>query len=416
MPKKEQTLDVYRVLDLTDEKGFLCGKILGDLGADVIKIEPPGGDLSRNRGPFYKDIPHAEKSLFWLALNTSKRGITLNLDTSDGRDIFKRLVKTADFIIESFSPGHMEGLGLDYETLCQLNPRVIMISISPFGQTGPHKDYKASDIVIMARGGLMYIYGDRDRPPVRVSFPQAYLHASAAAAVGGMTALLARRTTGRGQWVDVSAQRSAVSAMYNIRPFWDLNKVIMRRSGPFRMGLSANALQRQTWPCKDGFVTFVMIGGKGGAKTNKALVQWMDEEGMADELLKEKDWEAWDMAGATQEELDRLAEPISRFFMTYTMGELYEGSQNRKIMLHPAQTTRDIRESPQLAGRDFWRKIDHPELKGTITYPGPFVKLSETPCDIRCKAPLIGEHNIEVYGELGLRREELVMMKQAGII
>ncbi len=234
MPKSEHTLDPYRALDLTDEKGSLCGKILGDLGADVIKIEPPGGDLSRNKGPFYKDIPHPEKSLFWLALNTSKRGITLNIDTSDGKDVFRRLVKSADFVIESFPPGDMEARGLGYKALCQVNPQVIMISISPFGQTGPHKDYKASDIVIMARGGLMYIYGDSDRAPVRISFPQAYLHAGAEAAVGAMMALYARRTTGRGQHVDVSAQRSVASAMYNTRPFWDLNKVILRRSGPFR--------------------------------------------------------------------------------------------------------------------------------------------------------------------------------------
>lgn len=153
--KVEGMLSPYRVLDLTDEKGLLCGKLLGDLGADVIKIEPPGGDTSRNVGPFYKDIPDPERSLFWFAFNTSKRGITLDIETADGQDVFKRLVTSADFVIESFPPGHMDRLGLGYPALNEINPGVIMVSISPFGQTGPYKDYKSPDIVACAMGGQM---------------------------------------------------------------------------------------------------------------------------------------------------------------------------------------------------------------------------------------------------------------------
>lgn len=177
MEQQESLLDGYRVLDLTDEKGLLCGRMLADLGADVIKIEKPGGDPARFRGPFYKDDPHPEKSFYWFALNLNKRSVTLDVETADGRDIFNRLVKTADFVIESFPPGHMKDIGLGYEALEKINPRVILTSITPFGQTGPYKDWKASELVAWAMGGFMFLCGDADRAPVQIACPQSYFHA-----------------------------------------------------------------------------------------------------------------------------------------------------------------------------------------------------------------------------------------------
>ena len=168
---EEALLGCYRALDLTDEKGFLCGRLLGDMGVDVIKVEQPGGDPARNIGPFYHNIPHAEKSLNWFVFNANKRGITLNLETADGQDIFKRLVGTTDFVIESFPPGYMDGLGLSYTALSEINPGVIIASITPFGQDGPYKDYKTSDLVSMAMSGLVYNSGDPDRPPVSCTVP-----------------------------------------------------------------------------------------------------------------------------------------------------------------------------------------------------------------------------------------------------
>ena len=161
-------LSPYRVLDLANEKGYYCSKLLADLGADVVKIERPGGDLSRNSGPFYHDIPDPEKSLNWFVFNRGKRGITLNIETADGQDIFKRLVKGADFVIESFAPGYVDRLGLGYLALSQVNPRIIITSITPFGQTGPYKDYKAPEIVNMAMNGILFMCGDPDRPPVQI--------------------------------------------------------------------------------------------------------------------------------------------------------------------------------------------------------------------------------------------------------
>ena len=171
----DAVLSDLRVLDLAGPMGFYCTKQLADLGADVIRIEPPGGDSSRNIGPFYKDIPHPEKSLYWWAYNTSKRGITLSIETADGKEIFQRLVKTADVVVESFPPGYMDRLGLGYPALSVMNPGVVMTSITPFGQTGPYKDWKATDIVAWAMAGQAYVTGDDDRPPCQISFPHGYL-------------------------------------------------------------------------------------------------------------------------------------------------------------------------------------------------------------------------------------------------
>jgi len=410
-------LSSYRALDLTDDKGWLCGKILADLGADVIKIERPGGDPARCHGPFYHDIPYPENSLYWFAFNTNKRSVTLDIESADGKESFKRLAKTADFVIESSPPEYMNRLGLGYSTLCEINPGIIMTSITPFGQTGPYKHLKASDIVLNAMSGWMYLCGDPDHPPVRVSFPQAYLHAGAEAAVASLVALYYREQTGIGQYIDVSIQQSLIWTGFNAPAFWQLNQKILRREGPFRTGISSDAKLRQTWPCRDGFVSFTLFGGMTGARTNRKLVEWMTEEGMANQFLEEIDWENWDMAKVDQQGINRIEEAISRFLRAHSVEELHEGAVERGIMLYPVSTPKEIVESRQLEARDFWVSLEHPQLGTAITYPGAFVKASEVNCKPKHRAPLIGEHNLEIYeGELGLSREELVRLKQAGVI
>jgi len=417
MEKKRVLLSSYRVLDLTDDKGFLCGKILADLGADVIKIESPRGDPARNIGPFFHDIPHPEKSLYWLAFNAGKRGITLNIETSDGREIFKHLVKKADFVIESYSPGYMDSLGLGYQNLSRINPRLILTSISPFGQTGPYKDFKAPDIVAVAMSGYVSICGDPDRPPVRTSYPQAYSLACAEAAAGTMIAHYYREVTGEGQWVDVSIQESAAWALLNSRMFWDINKVRISRAGPYRVGLSTQGKQRICFACKDGYVTFVMFGGKTGARTNSGIAQWMESEGLGSDYMNKIDWDSFDMAKVTQCDFDEFDRAMTRFFQTHTMAEIYEGANKRGMMLYPVATVKDILEDKQLAARDFWQKVEHPELGTSFLYPGAFIKASLTPLQAPSRAPLIGEHNQQVYeGELGLSKEELLILKQANVI
>ena len=204
----EAVLSPYKVLDLTDEKGLFCGKILADLGAEVIKVEKPGGNSARNKGPFYHDIADPEKSLFWFALNAGKKSITLDIESIDGKELFKRLVMTTDFVLESFPPGYMKELGLDYSTLSRINPGIIMTSISPFGQTGPYSGFKGADIICSAMGGQIYITGEPDDTPIQIGVPQAYLHAGADATIGSLFALWHRERTGEGQLVDFSVQES----------------------------------------------------------------------------------------------------------------------------------------------------------------------------------------------------------------
>lgn len=413
----DSLLSPFSALDLTDEKGFLCGRILGDLGADVIKIEKPGGDPARDIGPFYHDIPDPEKSLFWFAFNANKRGITLDIENPDGQEIFKQLVKSADFVIESFPPGYMDSLGLGYLALSEINPKIILTSITPFGQTGPYKDYKASDLIAMAMGGQMYLCGDPDRPPVRVSFPQAYCHAGAQAAMGTMIAHIHRGRTGEGEHIDVSMQECVAMTLMYARLYWDILKVNIRRAGPMRVGLTAGISQRQIWPCKDGHVVYAMYGGRLGAPTNRALVKWMDSEGMAPEFMKNKNWESHDMAKTTQEEMDSYEPFLSEFFMAHTRQELFDGAIERRAMLLPVATAEDLLENPQPKIRGFWSQVEHPELGSAITYPGPFAKLTETPLGIRCRAPLIGEHNKDIYEKkMGFSKKEMVTLKKSKII
>ncbi len=421
MTKREEVnslLGPFRVLDLTDEKGFLCGKVLGDLGADVIKIEKPGGDPARRIGPFWHDIPHPEKSLYWFAFNMNKRGITLDIETADGQQLFKRLVGTADFVVESFKPGYMGELGLGYPVLSQINPRIIVTSITPFGQTGPYKDHKPSDIAAMAMSGLMYIIGDPDRPPVRISFPQAYLHAGVEGAVGSMTAHYYRQKTGEGQHVDVSIRDSMIIVTDNIQIYWDVNRCIVHRGGPGFLRPETGTVQVSQRRCKDGFVCFMLMGGAIGSETNERIGQWMDEEGMLPDSLRGIDWAKFGWADAEYIALyDRMSEAIDRFLPRHTKAEVLEEGVKRRIMIYPVNTAKDIGENPQLKARDFWVEVEHPELGETLTYPGAFVKASETPWRVWRRAPLIGEHNEDVYiGELGLSREELVRLREAQVI
>ena len=390
--------------------------MLADLGVDVIKVERPGGDPSRRMGPFWHDVADPERSLYWFAYNTNKRGITLDIETAKGRDILLALVREADFLIESFEPGHMEGLGLGYAALSGINKGIIVISISPFGQTGPYSRYKATDLVLMGMGGELFLTGDSDRPPVNVSLPQACLHAGADGAVGAMIAYHHRKRSGEGQHVDISMQQSVAWFLATTVPYWEIDKIILGRVGTFRSGSSSGTVQRQVWQCKDGYIFFFMIGGIQGAKTCRQLVKWMDEEGMADEFLLSYEWEQFDMASATQDLIDRISGPIAAFFLTCTKKEALEAAISRNISICPLFGMKDVLEDPNLAARGYWTYLDHPELKAAIPYPRQFVTSSENDTDTRIRAPIAGEHNAEVYGGMGISARDMAALKEAGVI
>ena len=410
-------LDALRVLDLTDHKGFFSGKILADLGADVIKIEKPGGDPARRLGPFYGNTPDPEKNLHWFAYNLNKRSITLDIETAEGKTLFKKLVQGAHLVIESYPVGYLDQLQLGYTALSAINPRIILTSITPFGHTGPCKDYKGTDVVCMAMGGLAYITGTAEDSPLRVSFPQSYLLASAEAAAATMIAHYYRETTGRGQHVDVSIQASVAGKLANAIPTWELSHAVLRREGSYMFGRGAKLRMRLLWPCKDGYVTFALMGGKLGAKSNEVVARWIIEEGMAPDFFKKIDWPSLDMAKQTQEDQERLEGVVATFFAKYTKEEIYRRANKEGVLLCPQSSCKDILENTQLQSRDFWANVEHPELGTTITYPGPFLKATRTPPVIRRRAPLIGEHNDEVYkGELGLSEQELGKMRRDGVI
>ncbi|UCC59679.1 MAG: CoA transferase [Dehalococcoidia bacterium] len=414
------------MLDLTDDQCSYCGKVLGDLGSDIIKVEPPGGDLARNTGPFRKDIPHPERSLYWWANNTSKRGITLNVETAEGREILRKLVGTADIILESFPPGYLDDLGLGYQDLSEADPGLIMTSITPFGQTGPYRDYKAPDIVGCCLGGLAYTVGDADRPPCHISFPQAYLLASIHAVCGTLAALRYRELSGEGQHVDVSMQEAVLWSLQGAVQYWDLLEHNMTRSGHSRSYYIGPRypirVMRYSYPCKDGHVAFMVAGGLLAAISMPAMVQWMSEEEMLGAFEPMKDWgyDEWlvrDVISMTQQEVDAEDNTLLNFFATKTRAELYEEALKRRIILYPVNTTKDLAEYAQLIAREFYTGVEHPELGETIPYLGAPFRMMETPWSISRRPPLIGEHNDEVYGqELGYSRDEIVQLREAGII
>lgn len=419
--KNEGSLTNLRVLDMAQGGHAICGKVFADLGADVIKIEPPGGDASRRIGPFYKDIPDPQKSLFWFAYNTNKRGITLDIETSDGQQIFRRLAKDADFVVESFPPGYLDNLGIGYQSLSQLNPVIIVASITPYGQTGPKAHYHGCDLIAWASSDGLSSTGDPDRPPVWISFPQPSHHAGVEACVGSLIAYWYRLSTGEGQHVDVSVQDTFFWSMDQARlQMYEMMGFCYTRTGS-KGHLATGVLRRQLYQCKDGYIAFLAAGGglRSQRESTQNTVKWMVEEGMASDWLINYNWETdYDTSRLTQEESDRIDREFAVFFMTKTRAELFEQTFKRGIVLAPVYTAEDIYHSEHLKARNYWVEVEHDELDDKLVYCGSLNNtLSETPGRITRRAPLIGEHNLEIYeGELGFSREELIILTNAGVI
>lgn len=407
----------YRVLDLTDERGLLAGKILADLGADVVQIEPPGGNSARNIGPFYGDDPQPEKSLFWWAYAANKRSITLDLEQKDGQALLKKMVGEADFLIESFTPGYLDTLGLGYDLLAEINPKLVMVSITPFGQDGPYSNYQATDIVGMALGGFMYLTGDDDRAPIRISFPHFYLHGGAAGATAAMLAHTYRITSGQGQYVDVSCQQAVAKTLAHAPQIWDIEGAILKRMGVYRQTSGENRV-RINWPCKDGYVNYMVQGGSVAYST-RALLEWMKEDSFDTADLDAIDWEKMGYGAITPELMDQLGGPLGDFFKGHTRAELVQGSLDRRILLFPVATPSALQDHPQLEARGYFKELEHPELGATVQYPGAFVKSGdgEDIAGIYRRPPLIGEHNTVIFqGELGITGSELDSLKRSGVI
>jgi crotonobetainyl-CoA:carnitine CoA-transferase CaiB-like acyl-CoA transferase len=331
------------VLDCTARPGWLAGRLLADMGANVTKIENPDAEIHTSD---------------WRALNVNKRLTRLDLSEAAGQREFDRLAESADMLLATFTPGTRETALFDYDRLSAINPRLIVVAITPFGLSGPKAAWLASDLEIMAASGAMSLAGEPDGTPLRVSAPQSYSWAGAQAAVGALTALAARARTGRGQCVDVSAQAATLIALSHAPAFVDVDGTTPTRAGAFMTGRSVEgARYRVFWPCRDGFVNFILYGGVAGRRTNTQLVAWMRECHAPLGALAQLDCAAWDPTLATQAEVDTLETPIAAFFLSVTKREFLDQAHRREMLGYPVSTVADIAEDPHLSARGFWQDV-----------------------------------------------------------
>ena len=414
-------LSCYRILDLTDEKAFICGRALSDFGAEVIKIEKPGGDPARLKGPFYKDMADPEKNLTWFAFNSNKKGITLDIATVEGQEIFKKLMKTADVVLESFAPGYLDNLGLGYAALSKINPGIIMTSITGFGQEGPYRNYKDPDIVVRALGGLVYTVGYEDRPPLTTSYYHTHYLGAMNGAVGTMIALSHRGLTGKGQHVDAPTQQALVIVCSaEIEGPYALLGEIPTRHGRAR---AAVRLKDGTvfynpllWQCKDGYIALNLLLYPTSAKNNLSMMEYIKKDGIDIGFLENWEWETKSWEDMTLEQAEELMVVLGKFFMNHTKDELLQLATENRFQLGPCNNAADVLKYPQLIARDFWKEVEHPELGASLKYPGGAVVTTQGYCGIRHRAPLIGEHNDEIYRELGMSADEVLALKEQGVI
>lgn len=405
-PTADAALAGRRVLDLADEKGVYCGKLLADMGADVIKIEPPGGDATRHLPPFWDDAPDPNGSLFFLYMNTSKRGVTLDLTRPAGQALFKQLARTADLIVETFPPGHLDTWGLGYDTLKADNPGLVLTSITGFGQTGPQRHFASADIVASALGGAMYVTGETDDPPVTLAGSQAHVMAATYAAVSSLIALQHAARSGEGQHVDVSVEETTASVTHICGAGkWLDDHIIPKRMGA---GLFAS-VPSGAYRCKDGLI-YLMINRP---LHWQALAQWINEvtgnAAVLDPLFEGPSSNRY----ASRDLIDFY---INQLTERYTVDEIYHEGQRRHIAFTPVNTATAVACDPQLATRNFFVEVPGAK-RGALRYPGAPYRHSQTPWRISRPAPHIGEHNEEIYaGELGLPADALRDFVKSGII
>jgi crotonobetainyl-CoA:carnitine CoA-transferase CaiB-like acyl-CoA transferase len=411
----DSLLGGFRALDLTDDKGLVCGQILAAMGVEVIKVERPAGDPARKLPPVFRSAAGVENSLYWQSFNNNKKGITLDIQKSQGLDLFRRLVKQSDFVLESFDPGYLEDLGSGYEALNKVNRRIIFTSITHFGQKVTHSQYKGSELVDSAMSGLMDNTGDMDRAPLKEALDSVYFHANAAAALGTVIAHYSRETDGEGQQVDVSIQEVGASRTGLCQLPWVWEKRLIHRSGPMTH-LGARPF-RAIWPCKDGYVLWFYQGGKIGAPANRALTKWINEEGLENPLNQVTNWEEHDMADVSGETHAAYQATIYNFFKRYTKQEIVEEGLKRGINAVAECTPSEVLENRQLKARNFWVELGQGGAEETLAYPGRYFLCNQTENFLERPAPEVGQHNTEIYGKiLGLSDKALAGLRQAGVI
>lgn len=402
------SLSNLRILDFTGELGPYAAKLYVGLGADVVHIEPITGDPLRSIGPFYKGDPGKERSLQFIYYNAGKRGMVLDLNKEKGREVLIEMCKGFDVLFESFVPGYLEGLGLAYDDLSAVNPRLVQVSITPFGHSGPYSKYPGSDLTCSALGGFLYLGGIENDKPVRACDNQAYRMAEVYAAVGSSIASLFAQRTGVGQFVDVSCMEAVGMALETAAQCWDLE-------GTLRRGRGKEAGSATIHPCKDGFVAIVAIMGR-----NKGMwgpfVQWMKEEGV-------EGWELFDnnkwidvQYRETTEAYELFCRIFERFTMKHTKQYLYDVGQAHKVAISPVSNGKDLLENPQLLHYDFWTRLYHEPIESEVVCPGPPYAFGNLEWRLGDSAPVFGQHTAEVLGECGYSREEIEALEKEGAV
>ncbi len=408
----DRALEGVRVVEFTDEPGSYCGKLLADLGAEVIKVEPPRGGFQRNAGPFvtgHEGEPDA--SLAFWAHNTSKKSVVLDLETDAGRTAARKLALSADIVIEDNPVGFLAERGLGYDQLHKEKPALVYTSVTGFGQTGPHAGWLYSDIVGQAAGGLMTLAGEMADPPNMIYGHQADISASIHAAQGTMIALLHAEASGQGQRVDVSAQEACSMSQETAMQTWDFQKRNRVRTGelgaiPLRLPGAG------TLKAKDGYILLFIIAPAG--EDLPALIDWMREEGKQEDLDEEPYREilsSMNMAFLTQvmsdparaaEVIGRLPhinEVIARFFAEKTAKEAYEEGQRRRLLIGIVSKPSDLAENTQLRARNWYVTFPDTIAGRPVEFPGPPYRLSETPAAV-VRPPRLGEHTEAVLANL----------------
>ncbi len=375
-------------------------KLMADLGADVIKVEPPGvGDESRRRGPFPGALPHPEKSGLFLYLNANKRGVTLDLASRRGQEVLADLAAGADLLVHNFTPAQMPAMGIDFDHLSRRNRRLILVSITPFGLTGSHRDYQATDLTLWNAGGVAYLNGGgptaEDLPPLKAFGQQAQFQGGVNAALAALGALFARGHDGEGQHVSISIQECVAAILELTFQFWPYMGVIASRLG-----------QKPIQPldfleCRDGWIFLCCVEEHQWRTWVEVMgnPEWAGMELFENRLTRAANWDALKLL-------------LQEWVREHTVDELYHAGQARRVPLAPVSTMADLLASDHLKSRGFFAVIDHPQA-GRLQYPGAPYKFSATPWAIRRPAPLLGQHNEEILvGEMGLAPAELQALQR----
>ena len=398
-------LSDIKVLEVAHSlSGAFCAKLMADQGANTVIVEPPGwGDPARHEPPFINGVPDPDGSTIFLAFNTNKKGITLDLEKTQGRELLLRLVADSDVLIESYPPGHLESLDLGYQVLKQTNPRLIVSSITYFGQTGPYRNYRGGDLVAQALGGFLNaVTGSADRPPMGTALEQMEITAARNGAIAIMSALLLRQQTGQGQHIDLSTMESAISTPSGlIQPYSFTGR------SPKRGGSDGNVMDGMHLATKDGEVTLTTAGT--GGRPMEAWSEFLEEPRLLDSKFATRSnrLEYW-------EELYDLVAPK---LASWNNLDLMREAMARGLVIGLVQTPQQVVDSPHLAERGYFVELDHPEA-GNLKYPSPgFLMDKENSMEGSKSAPTLGEHNSEVFcGKLGLSPEELGLLRASQVI